>query len=203
MFKQGDHICVLYESEDEQLAVAAEYLAHGLRQGERCLYVADSREALDRFRVALAEAGIDAAAMVARGALLERTKAEAHLVDGRFDSERMLGLLDDAVEAALNDGFAGLRTCGDMSWLLDDVPGSEQVVEYEALLTQFFQNVRAVGMCQYDQRRLPAHLIAHGIDTHPLVVVDRRSGPNPFFGVSAPSTSAVDVGVTIARLRQR
>lgn len=59
-------------------------------------------------------------------------------LDGRFDSERMLRMLNEAVEAALNDGFAGLRTCGDMSWLLDDAPGTQHVVEYESLLNQFF-----------------------------------------------------------------
>jgi hypothetical protein len=41
-YKQGEHICSLYDSEDEQLAVAAEYLSDGLRQGERCMYVASS-----------------------------------------------------------------------------------------------------------------------------------------------------------------
>lgn len=50
----------------------------------------------------------------------------------------MLRMLNEAVEAALNDGFAGLRTCGDMSWLLDDAPGTQHVVEYESLLNQFF-----------------------------------------------------------------
>ena len=60
----------------------------------------------------------------------------------------MLRLLNDAVESALNDGFIGLRTCGDMSWLLQEPTGAEQILEYEALLNQFFRGVRAAGMCQ-------------------------------------------------------
>jgi len=32
-YRQGEHIYALYETEDEQLATAAEYLADGLRAG--------------------------------------------------------------------------------------------------------------------------------------------------------------------------
>jgi hypothetical protein len=180
-FKQGDHVCAFYDTEEEQLAVATEYVADGLRRGERCLYVADSLAAIGRFCGRLDAIGIDSRDAIDRGALHLKTKNHAHLVDGHFDSERMLRLLSEAVEEALNDGFIGLRTCGDMSWLLDQAPGSSQVVEYEALLTQFFQNVRAVGMCQYDRTRLPVGLLDHALSTHPTAVVDRAHKHNPFF----------------------
>ncbi|MBA3948918.1 MAG: MEDS domain-containing protein [Acidobacteria bacterium] len=55
----------------------------------------------------------------------------------------------------MNAGFTGLRTCGDMTWLLDEAPGSQQIVEYEAQLSQFFATVRALGMCQYNRHLLP------------------------------------------------
>src|SRR5262245_35978185 len=120
LFRQHEHICSLYETEEEQLTTAAEYLSDGLRCGERCYYVAPSRQALTHFRAALGRTGVDADLMARRGALIEATNADAHLAGGHFDTERMIDLLNDAVEAALNDGFMGLRTCGDMSWLLDE-----------------------------------------------------------------------------------
>lgn len=203
-FKTGDHVCMFFETEDERLSVAARYLSEGIERGERCFYVGDSAEALARFNSALTENGIDAAAMLQRGALVESTKHEAHLADGMFDSERMLRLLDKAVEAALNDGFSGLRTCGDMSWLLDDAAGSNQVVEYEALLNQFFQSSRAVGMCQYDVRRIPAGLLDQALCSHTSVVVDRRHKPNPFYDPTPASERRphhADVHRRIASLR--
>ena len=180
-FSQGDHVCVAYDSPQEQLAVAVLFIADGLRRNERCLYAADSQDGLDRFRAALTAAGLDAAAAEQEGSLLLLTKDLAHLKQGRFDCERMLQMLNDSVEAALNAGYIGLRTCGDMSWLLDDAPGSEQVVEYEALLNQFFASVRALGMCQYDRTRLPQGLLDHALDTHPSLVVDGRHRANPFY----------------------
>jgi two-component system, chemotaxis family, sensor kinase Cph1 len=180
-FKHGDHVCSLYDTQEEQIAVAAAYVAEGLNRGERCLYVADSPTALYLFCESLDRFGVDSRGAVDKGALLLATKHEAHLIDGRFDCERMLRLLGDAVEKALDDGFVGLRTCGDMSWLLDNAPGSTQVVEYESLLSQFFQSVRAVGMCQYDVRRVQAALVDHALATHPTVVVEKRHKHNPFY----------------------
>ena len=181
VFRQGDHICALYDTEEERVAVAAEYVVDGLRRGERCYYVAESREAIDRLRGALRRAGIDVAETVMRGALIEATHDEAHLKDGRFDSERMLQLLNDAVELAMLDGFTGLRTCGDMSWLLLDAPGSAQVVEYESFLNRFFEGIPAQGMCQYDRRRLPPDLIGHALATHPSAVLKRRYAANTLY----------------------
>jgi hypothetical protein len=184
-FRQGEHICAVYDTEPEQLAIAAEYLADGLRAGERVLYGGASVAALARFRVALGACGIDVAAETRRGALVQGTHADLHLANGRFDAERMLRLLNEAVEDALNSGFAGLRTCGDMSWLIHEAPGSEEVMEYEALLNSFFRGLRACGMCLYNRQLLNAHLVDHGLATHSSVILDGRHKVNPFY---RPST---------------
>ena len=44
----------------------------------------------------------------------------------------MISMLGTAVEDALRDGFEGLCAAGDMTWLLDDAPESEEVARYEA-----------------------------------------------------------------------
>jgi hypothetical protein len=92
----------------------------------------------------------------------------------------MLRMLNQLLEETLNEGFTGLRTCGDMTWLLDRPPGSHQVVEYEALVTQLFKGVRAIAMCQYDRARLPAEMIDHALATHGTVVIDGAHVVNPF-----------------------
>ena len=180
-FKQGEHICALYQTAEEQVQVAADYLADGLRNGERVFYVAGSDADLERFRRALNLRGIDVSAAIETGALMQATHQQAHLEGGRFDSERMLGMLNAAMDAALDDGFTGLRTCGDMSWLLDGPPGAAQVVEYEALLNRFFAGVRGAGMCQYDLQRLTPVLIDHGLATHQMMLIDGRLLTNPFY----------------------
>lgn len=196
------HICALFETEAEHLAIAADYLADGLRRGERCLYAGASPAAIGRFRAALEARAVDAGKAFRRGALVLTTNAEVHLAGGRFDSERMLRLLNDAVEAALNDGYQGLRTCGDMSWLLAEPEGWEQVVQYEAFLNQFFKGVPAEGMCLFDRARLPASTIDHAIATHPGVCFPGRMAPNPFFEPDATGARIAQPDRVESKLRE-
>ena len=207
LFKTGEHICAVYDTEQQQLTVAAEYLADGLRAGQQVMYVADSTAALARFREALKGFGINLGSFAKRGALIEATHAEAHLSGNCFNSERMLGMLNRAVEEALAAGFSGLRTCGDMSWLLLEPEGAEQVVEYEAFLNHLFDRLPASGMCQYDRRRLPPLLIDHALATHSTVVLDQKHTPNHFYrppdvAVSRTATPA-DIGWKLEELRKR
>jgi hypothetical protein len=178
LVRSGDHICCLFESNEEHLSIAARYIAEGLRQREHCLYSGASPAILRQFRERLADEGVDLEEMVQRGALTLATAAETHLAADHFDSERMLRMLSEKLETVMNAGFTGLRTCGDMSWLLDAPLGSEHVVIYEAMCTQFFQNSRAVGMCMYDRARLPSGLIDHALTTHPRLFAKGRCEPN-------------------------
>jgi hypothetical protein len=104
----------------------------------------------------------------------------------------MIEMLNGAVQDALNSGFTGLCAAGDMTWLLDDAPGSEQVVEYEALLNHFYANNRALGLCQYNRNKLPAATLDHCLATHQWV---RMEGPillaNPFYELPELAVSRV------------
>lgn len=202
-YRQGDHVCQVYNTPAEQLAVAVDFIAEGLRRNERCLYSVTTQAGLDRFSRALTTVGIDAQAAARDGRLLLLTKDAAHLRPGYFDAEAMLHMLSEHVEEALNDGYTGLRTCGDMSWLLDEAPGSEQIVDYEGLLNAFFRSVRATGMCQYDASRIPEGLLHHALATHPSIVVDDHHRANPYFGDSpvAAASHVVTFPAKMASLR--
>jgi hypothetical protein len=116
-------------------------------------------------------------------------------------------LLNEAVETALNKGYQGLRTCGDMSWLLGEHEGTEQVLQYEAFLNEFFRGVRACGMCLYDQRRIAAAMLDHALATHTEVSVGQRLSANPFYRPPAIAISRIpdpaNVDARIRELRRR
>lgn len=193
----------MYETPAEQLAIAVDYIAEGLRRNERCLYSVATQAGLDEFSHALTAAGTDARAAARAGSLLLLAKDAAHLQPGYFNAEAMLHKLSELVEDALNDGYTGLRTCGDMSWLLDEAPGSEQIVDYEGLLNAFFRSVRATGMCQYDASRIPEGLLHHALATHPTVVVDDLHRANRYFNdvVATDTAGAPTIRAKMAALR--
>jgi MEDS: MEthanogen/methylotroph, DcmR Sensory domain len=180
-YHQGDHVCTLFTTPEEQLSAAVEYLSAGLSRGERCLYIC-CEHSVPEFRIALENAGIDVEAKERRGALVLLTKFDGHLKGGSFDPDRMISTLHAAVEDALAAGFNGLCAAGDMSWLLDEAPGSERLAEYEASLNEFYKSHRALGLCQYNRNKLPDAALDHGIATHRYI---RMEGPilleNPFY----------------------
>lgn len=180
-YQQGDHVCTLYSSPEEQLAAATEYIRGGLQRGERCLYVCCEHD-VPSFRAALCAAGIDAEADERRGALVLLRKEDGHLTGGSFDPDRMIHMLELAVNDALAAGFTGLCAAGDMLWVLDGAPGTERLAEYEARLNAFYLSHRALGLCLYHRERLPPETLDHGIATHAYV---RVAGPilleNPFY----------------------
>lgn len=197
-YQQGDHVCALYSSREEQLAAAIDYIRGGLSRGERCLYVC-CEHTPDEFRAALHDAGIDVEAEEARGALLLLTKHEGHLEGGLFDPDKMITMLHAAVKNALDAGFAGLCAAGDMSWLLDEADGSERIAEYEARLNAFYPSSRALGLCLYNRNRLPAATLDHGLATHPHVRIDGNILlENPFYEDPAYAASRTSNGKGLA-----
>lgn len=181
VYHQGDHVCTLFTTPEEQLEAAVECITGGLGRGERCLYISCERS-LPEFRAALQEAGIDVTAEEERGALVLLTKHDGHLKGGCFDPDGMISMLRRAVHDALDAGFAGLCAAGDMSWLLDEAPGTEKLAEYESRLNHFYATHRAMGLCQYNRTKLPDETLDHGIATHPYI---RMEGSillaNPFY----------------------
>lgn len=186
-YHHGDHVCTLFTTLEEQLRAAVEYIRAGLKRGDRCLYVCGERT-LDDFRAALTQAGIAVEQEEARGALVLLTKHTGHLTGGSFDPDRMIQLLEKAVQDSLADGFAGLSAAGDMNWVLDNAPGTEKLAEYESRLNRFYQSHRALGLCQYNLGTLPPKTVEDCLCTHPYVRVD---GPllleNPFCNMSTKS----------------
>ena len=64
-YNEGDHVCTLYFSPEEQLGAAVEYIRGGLSRNERCLYIC-CEHSVDEFRSELTKAGIDVEAEEAR-----------------------------------------------------------------------------------------------------------------------------------------
>lgn len=176
----GSHLCLVYESTEEQLAAVVPYVKSGLARGERCVYIADDR-AVEEIELALAQAGVDLARERRRGALIILTKRDAYLRSGAFDPEAMIALLREMIERSLEDGFAGLCITGEMTWALGPEAGNERLIEYESLLNGFLPGTRARAVCQYNRRLFPPAITRDVLRTHPVAVVGGLVCPNVFY----------------------
>jgi len=165
-----DHLCLIYETDEQWLNALEYFLAGGLRRDEKCFYIIDERSAA-QVKEGLLSRGLDIEAAEKRGQFVVLNETETYTSGGRFDPDRMLSMLKSETEKALSEGFSALRVTGEMSWALKGAPGSERLIEYEAKLNTFFPHNRCCAVCQYDRRRFDADTLLGVLYTHPVAVV--------------------------------
>lgn len=176
------HQCLVYEgSPAPQLSGLAALIRQKLEENYRCLYL-HSPPMVAGMRSYLFAAGADVTTEVMRGRLL-LSSDNAHLVDGRFNIDRMLGMLEQALNQALNDGYQGLFATGDMSREFGPERDFSKLLEYEWRLEEFLRTHPALsGICQYHADTLPGEVLRHGLLTHPsLYINETLSRLNPHY----------------------
>jgi signal transduction histidine kinase len=179
--RQGDHLCLIYQSAAEQVAALIPYFKAGLAAGERCLFVGHGTSGR-RLEHALDEAGVDVHAECDRGALVFLTQRESWRPGGRFDPGSMMDLLRQAEQQALDDGFSGLRASWNMGWVLEGVPaGADRLMEYEAHLNRFLAGSRTCAICRYSREGSPVDVLQQALHTHPLAVLGEQICSNLFY----------------------
>jgi PAS domain S-box-containing protein len=178
--KQGDHICLIYETMAEQRAGAIPFLKEGFGRGVRCLYIADDHT-VEAIAESLAAAGVDVAREQERGALWMLTKLDSYLKGGKFDPQAMIDFLRSAQTQALADGFAGLRVVGEMTWALGLEVGCDRLIEFEARLHDLLADSRSVILCQYNRTRFNPAVIHDVLRTHPIAILGDLVCPNPYY----------------------
>lgn len=123
-------------------------------------------------RSQLAADGLDPRAEIQRGALV-LSSDQGHLVEGKFDVDRMLRLLGDAVESARGDSYVGLWAAGDMTWEFGNEANLEKLFDYECRLEEFMQaNPALSGVCLYHRDTLPPHALETVMVTHPALYIN-------------------------------
>lgn len=190
------HQCLIYDGPPSRMlpALVTTILEH-LRAGERCIYI-NSPAMVAGIRSQLYAAGTDVEHELARGALV-LSSDNAHLVDGRFEGDQLLTMLEAAVHAALADGYAGLFATGDMSWEFGSENELSKLLEYEWRLEQLFRRQPALsGICQYHRDLLPREAVREGLVSHAsLFISDTISRLNPHYVLArSPAERRVAVG---------
>ena len=164
-----DHLCSIYENQEEQFSVAIPFIRIGLDRGEKCVYVADDGTE-DVVCEAMHAEGVDVERAVASRALVLTTKKQTYLKRGCFNPDWMFTFWKEATVSAISEGFPALRATGETEWILRGALGCERWIEYESRATHALSESNCLALCQYNRRILPPELILEIIRTHPIVV---------------------------------
>lgn len=174
-----EHLCLIYQTQEQQLSAALPFLKIGLESGEKCLYIADANTAATLVNATRAQ-GIDADTAIRQGSLTI-TNREIYPSHDNFDPDRMIELLVQSVRKARSAGFSALRVMGEMIWVAGIDPRPERLMEFEAKLNYFCLDNDVLGICQYDRKLFRPEVILDVLRTHPTVVYDDSILKNPYY----------------------
>jgi anti-anti-sigma factor len=153
-----------FTDSEERLDLVAAFVRDGLRGGQKVICVTDTtpRAAL---RSQLVDRGLPVDEATGFGRLSVLTSGETYLAEGSFAATRMIRMLAEQIGQARRDGFAGLWITSDMCWALRPVTGVEELMTYEAQVSQLLAEGHATAVCQYDRQCFDTVTLA-GVAAH-------------------------------------
>jgi hypothetical protein len=173
------HACLIYDDTPKRDAIVSAYLGAGLREGQLVRYYTD----VTPVEVVQCWATHDGVQMKATedGPLRVIEAERAYCPEGRFEPQKVVARLPIGYDLARAAGFTGVRSSGEMTWALRGIPGSDRLVEYEALLNTMSSAVPHLGMCQYDARQFDGATLFQVLRVHPYLVAGEQVVRNPYF----------------------
>ena len=163
---------------DEERAVIDPFLAEGMRQRQKAVYIVDPRhQGEHRARLG---------AVAPSPQLLDVTTwNEAHLRGGTFDQDRMMADVETLIATHAKTGEPPMRLVGQMGWIFSTPPGIEQLVAYEASVNEVLNRGKTPTVCVYDARRITGSMMIDLLRAHPLTVMNGVLHENPFYTPAA------------------
>jgi hypothetical protein len=166
-----DHTAWFGEGRVELYAMASEALAEGLRRNEKLMFVAEAPD------VSLL-AGFGAEQLIEEGRL-EVVEVSAVYGSGTdFSAGDQLATFQHVLDAALVDGYSGIRVVADSTSLAQgDDESFARWLAWEQLTDHFQADSMVTGICFFDHTALSADRLADLSALHPVRRAAEYDGP--------------------------
>lgn len=174
------HACAFFRTREEEHQILTPFIREGVERGDRIVQLIDSERADERRRL-LAAAGVDVDAAEKTGQMDIRPWEDAYLRGGHFQHDSMLDLVNTMLSDSRDRGFPMTRAWANMEWALKDLPGVDEIIEYEARVNAVVNKYDFVVVCTYDLTRFSAPLVVDVLRTHPMVIIGSTLQINPFY----------------------
>jgi hypothetical protein len=164
----GSHLCLLPPSQRESAAVAAQYVAAGVRGGDNCVCAVPYRYGL-ALRRGVWELGVDPDRAVNAGTLSIVSNTDVYLQGNEFTAARQLERSLKAYGALSHGPAQRLRCMGYPASVLRDMD-PEEWWEYERRVTPLLKMKRLLALCVYDARGVGSTQWKRAEALHPYTV---------------------------------
>jgi hypothetical protein len=174
------HICAFFNSTDEEHRVLRSFLKDGFTRGDKAFHLVNP-ELREEHLQRLAEAGINVQEAMHSGQLEVRSWQDAPLRGGRFDQDTWLMSFEQVLQSGPAAGYAQTRFLAHMEWALVDLPGVEDLIEFETRVNYVVPKYEDIVICAYDLSKFGASVVMDALRTHPVVIIGGLMQENPFF----------------------
>jgi hypothetical protein len=106
---------------------------------------------------------------------------ESTLRGGQFDVEIWLATFEEVLQSGPASGYGQTRFFGHMEWALTDLPGTEDLIEYETRVNDVIPKYEDTVICTYDLTKFGASAVIDALRTHPVVIIGGLLQENPFY----------------------
>ncbi len=178
-FHTGTHMCLIYNDDQERRNIIGKYLASGLLSGEKVAYFADDETSDDVLKFLMS---MNVCASEAELKYINLSEAEkTYCPKGIFSPDEMLNTLRAYYDQSKREGYRLCRVSGEMSWALRAIPGSDRLMEYEALVNNVLETHPVTAICQYDANEFDGETILRCLEVHPYMIIRGQVVHNPFY----------------------
>lgn len=179
----GQHLCALYQNQDERRRLTAAVVRGALAAGDRVIYVTPGPS--DVALTLLQAGGIETGPPLRGGQLLIHSFGEIYGDLATTDLAGLVATFGAALSESLAAGFPGLRITGEMGGSPGPDGSLEGLVRWERMVSRMLCEVGIAAICQYDQRQLEEPAIAMIAAEHSGVATKGQRLPLALFIASA------------------
>src|SRR5215470_6141932 len=153
------HVCAFFHSREEEYRVLLPFIKDGFDRGEKAFQIVDPKHREEHLK-RLKTAGIDVVSAAESGQFELVDWDETYLQDGHFNIDRLLALVQEVLESGMRQGFPLTRLIGHMEWALEDRPGADDLLTYEARLNNMSPAYKKNPLiCVYDLAKFGGDLV--------------------------------------------
>jgi hypothetical protein len=93
----------------------------------------------------------------------------------------MFSMLEQVLIDAEAGPYGSVRTCGDMEWALQNLPGTDELMIYETRVNLLTPKYNCTLLCAYDINKFSGRAIADILASHSHVILNGWVHENPHF----------------------
>jgi hypothetical protein len=177
---QHRHICAFFNGIDEHHRVLGSFIKDGFERGDKAFHLVDPEGRQDHL-MRLTDAGIDVEEAMGTGQLEVRPWQDGPLRGDRFDQGTWLTSFEEVLQSGSAAGYAQIRFVAQMEWALVDLPGVDDLIEFETQVNYVVPKYEHTVICAYDLSKFGANVVIDALRTHPVVLIGGLLQENPFF----------------------